>query len=104
MPLLQNPKPAGHTANQWAISCADLSGYTGHPGLSRNGGVVMEHARPKLRARQRAAAPRALVIDSNAGYRSVISHVVEIAGGQCESVAGLDHGRRQIGGRKRFDI
>jgi hypothetical protein len=42
------------------------------------------------RFRQRARLPRVLVVDANAGYRSVISHVVELAGGEFESVAELD--------------
>ena len=43
-----------------------------------------------------ASAPRILVVDSNPGYRSVISHVVEIAGGQFESVAEVGQAMRQL--------
>jgi DNA-binding response OmpR family regulator len=47
--------------------------------------------------------PRILVVETNPGYRSVISHVVELAGGQFESVADLDAAKRQLDGR-RFDL
>ena len=57
----------------------------------------------KSRARQRARLPRILVVEANPGYRSVISHVVELAGGQFESVAELDAAKRQLEGRK-FDL
>ena len=36
---------------------------------------------------RRVKLPRILVVEANAGYRSVISHVAELAGGQFESVA-----------------
>jgi DNA-binding response OmpR family regulator len=48
--------------------------------------------------------PRVLVVDANPGYRSVISHLVEIAGAHWESVADLDQARRQLDWAKRFDI
>jgi DNA-binding response OmpR family regulator len=48
--------------------------------------------------------PRVLVIEANPGYRSVISHLVELAGGQFESVAELDQARRQLDGTRRFDM
>ena len=52
---------------------------------------------------QRMKLPRILVVEANAGYRSVISHVVELAGGQFESVADLEAAKRQLDGR-RFDM
>ncbi len=54
-------------------------------------------------SRHRAKLPRILVVEANPGYRSVISHVVELAGGQFESVAELDAARRQLETRK-FDL
>jgi DNA-binding response OmpR family regulator len=45
-----------------------------------------------------------LVVDANPGYRSVISHLVEMAGAQWESVAELDQGRIRLNGAKRFDM
>ena len=64
----------------------------------------METVRSKARARVRARLPRALVIEPNATYRSVIAHVVELAGGQFETVAELEQGKRQLDGSKRFDV
>ena len=45
-----------------------------------------------------------LVVEANPAYRSVISNVVEIAGGQFESVAELDGAAREFGGVKGFDL
>jgi DNA-binding response OmpR family regulator len=64
----------------------------------------MSEDKPKSRARQRASLPRVLVVDANPGYRSVISHLVEMAGAQWEAVAELDQARRQLNGAKRFDM
>ncbi|HEY8643729.1 MAG TPA: response regulator transcription factor [Candidatus Dormibacteraeota bacterium] len=44
------------------------------------------------------------MIEANPGYRSVISHLVELAGGQFESVAELDQARRQLDGTSSFDM
>ena len=44
------------------------------------------------------------MVDANAGYRSVISHVVELAGGEFESVAELDAAKRQLERSTRFDL
>lgn len=52
---------------------------------------------------RRAKLPRILIVEANAGYRSVISHVAELAGGQFESVAELDGAKRQLELRK-FDL
>ena len=52
---------------------------------------------------RRVRLPRILVVEANAGYRSVISHVAELAGGQFESVAELDGAKRQLEDR-RFDL
>jgi len=48
--------------------------------------------------------PHILVVDANAGYRSVISHVVELAGGEFESVAEFDAARKQLQRSTRFDL
>jgi DNA-binding response OmpR family regulator len=56
------------------------------------------------RSRPRARLPRILVVDANAGYRSVISHVVELAGGEFESVAEFDAAKRQLERSTRFDL
>jgi DNA-binding response OmpR family regulator len=61
-------------------------------------------SKTQSRARQRANLPRILVVDANAGYRSVISHVVELAGGQFESVAEFDAARRQVERPRKFDL
>lgn len=54
--------------------------------------------------RLRTSPPRILVVDANPGYRSVISHLVEMAGGQFESVVELVQARHQLGGPRRFDM
>jgi len=64
----------------------------------------MEKSQTKPRSRQRGKLPRVLVVDANAGYRSVISHVVELAGGEFESVAEFDAARRQIERPRKFDL
>jgi DNA-binding response OmpR family regulator len=55
-------------------------------------------------SRQRSKLPRILVVEANPGYRSVISHVVELAGGEFESVAEFDAARRQLDRARRFDL
>ena len=57
-----------------------------------------EHARS-----QQAGLPRILVIEGNPAYRSVISHVVEIAGGRWDSVSEIEQGRKLLDGT-RFDL
>jgi DNA-binding response OmpR family regulator len=64
----------------------------------------MEKSQTKPRSRQGDKLPRVLVVDANAGYRSVISHVVELAGGEFESVAEFDAARRQIERPRKFDL
>jgi DNA-binding response OmpR family regulator len=56
------------------------------------------------RSRPRARLPRILVVDANGGYRSVISHVVELAGGEFESVADFDAARRQLDRSTKYDL
>jgi two-component system, OmpR family, response regulator ResD len=58
----------------------------------------------RSRIRPRAKGPRVLVVEANAGYRSVISHVVEMAGGEFESVAEFDSAKRQLEKSTRFDL
>jgi DNA-binding response OmpR family regulator len=64
----------------------------------------MGKSKTQSRSRQQAKLPRILVVEANAGYRSVISHVVELAGGEFESVAELDAARRQLEMPRKFDL
>jgi DNA-binding response OmpR family regulator len=64
----------------------------------------MERSRVQSRSGPRTRLPRILVVDANAGYRSVISHVVELAGGEFESVADFDAARRLLERSTRFDL
>src|SRR6202049_618415 len=64
----------------------------------------MGKSKSQVRSRARPRLPRILVVDANAGYRSVISHVVELAGGEFESVAEFDAARRQLERSTRFDL
>src|ERR1700736_3785518 len=64
----------------------------------------MGKSKSQIRSRARPKLPRILVVDANAGYRSVISHVVELAGGEFESVAEFDAARRQLERSTRFDL
>jgi DNA-binding response OmpR family regulator len=64
----------------------------------------MGKTKTQFRSRVRARLPRILVVDANAGYRSVISHVVELAGGEFESVAEFEAARRQLERSTRFDL
>src|SRR5450756_2689100 len=64
----------------------------------------MGKSKSQIRSRVRPRLPRILVVDANAGYRSVISHVVELAGGEFESVAEFDAARRQLERSTRFDL
>ena len=64
----------------------------------------MGKSKTPVRSRPRARLPRILVVDANAGYRSVISHVVELAGGEFESVAEFDTARRQLLKSTKFDL
>ena len=52
----------------------------------------------------RSGLPRILVVDPNPGYRSVISHVVEMAGAQFESVAEIAQAMRHLDGAPAFDM
>jgi DNA-binding response OmpR family regulator len=54
--------------------------------------------------RQRTKLPRILVVEANPGYRSVISHVVELAGGEFESVAEFEAAKRQLDRARKFDL
>src|SRR6202165_1737319 len=58
----------------------------------------------RSRSRPRAKGPRILVVEANAGYRAVISHLVELAGGEFESVAEFDSAKRQLEKSTRFDL
>ncbi len=67
-------------------------------------GSAMGKRKTQSRSRERAKLPRILVVEANAGYRSVISHVVELAGGEFESVAEFDAAKRQLERPRRFDL
>jgi DNA-binding response OmpR family regulator len=59
---------------------------------------------PSRRATRKPADRfRALVIEKDPDYRSVIAHVVDIAGGQSETVVDLKHGLRQLASQS-FDL
>jgi DNA-binding response OmpR family regulator len=62
------------------------------------------NSKTQSRSGPRIRPPRILVVDANAGYRSVISHVVELAGGEFESVADFDATRRLLERSTRFDL
>ena len=64
----------------------------------------MEKTKGSSRTRQRGSLPRVLVVDANPGYRSVIAHLVEMAGGQFESVAELGQAKRQLDGAQKYDM
>src|ERR1041384_4389489 len=64
----------------------------------------MGKSKIQIRSRARPKLARILVVDANAGYRSVISHVVELAGGEFESVAELSAARHQLESSARFDL
>jgi DNA-binding response OmpR family regulator len=64
----------------------------------------MVKSKVKSRDHPRVTLPRILVVDANPGYRSVISHVVEMAGGQFESVAELGQADLLIDHVSRFDL
>ncbi len=64
----------------------------------------MEIGKADSKRRLRASLPQVLVVDANPGYRSVISHIVEMAGGQSESVAEVDQARFRFGGATKFDM
>jgi DNA-binding response OmpR family regulator len=64
----------------------------------------MEKSKLTTRSQLPASIPRILVVDSNPGYRSVISHIVEMAGGQFESVGEIGQAMRQLDGTHAFDM
>ncbi|HET6311984.1 MAG TPA: response regulator transcription factor [Candidatus Nitrosotalea sp.] len=64
----------------------------------------MGKIKPNPRVQPGPSRPRVLVVEANPGYRSVISHVVELAGAQFESVAEFDHAKHQFDGKNRFEI
>jgi len=64
----------------------------------------MEKSQTRSRPGQRAKLPRTLVVEANAGYRSVISHVVELAGGEFESVAEFASAKRLLDRSRKFDL
>ena len=64
----------------------------------------MGKSKTLTRSPKRTRLPRILVVDANAGYRSVISHVVELAGGEFESLAEFEAARRQLEKSTRFDL
>jgi CheY-like chemotaxis protein len=65
---------------------------------------IVGKSKPQSRSRPRTRLPRILVVEANAGYRSVISHVVELAGGEFESVADFEAAKRLLERSTRFDV
>ena len=63
-----------------------------------------QNGKSKSSPRQRTTLPRILVVEANPSYRAVISNVVEIAGGQFESVAELDTAKKQLADHKAYDM
>jgi len=45
-----------------------------------------------------------LIVEINSSYRSVIGHVVELAGGEWESVSEIGPGRKLLAGSRKFDL
>jgi DNA-binding response OmpR family regulator len=72
--------------------------------VSRQREGAIGKSKTPSRSRLRTKLPRILVVDANAGYRSVISYVVELAGGEFESVAEFDAARRQLDRARKFDL
>jgi DNA-binding response OmpR family regulator len=64
----------------------------------------MGKRKAQSRSQPRGSLPRILVVDANAGYRSVISHVVELAGAEFESVAEFDAASRHLERPRKFDL
>jgi DNA-binding response OmpR family regulator len=64
----------------------------------------MGKSQTQSRSGPRTKLPRILVVDANAGYRSVISHVVGLAGAQFESVADFETARRVLERSSRFEM
>jgi DNA-binding response OmpR family regulator len=62
---------------------------------------MKQKRRPQSR---QARLPRILVVETNPAYRSVVGHVVEIAGGQSESVAEMDQARKLLGRNGKFEL
>lgn len=72
--------------------------------MNRQKGKAMGKSKTRSRSGERAKLPRILVVEANDGYRSVISHVVELAGGEFESVAEFDAAKRQLERPRKFDL
>src|ERR1700675_3584759 len=72
--------------------------------MNGRGGERLGKSKPESRLQQAGKLPRILVVEANAGYRSVISHVVELAGAEFESVAEFDAAKRQLDRSTRFDL
>ena len=64
----------------------------------------MRNVRQTPRVQPEPSRPWVLVVEANAGYRSVISHVVELAGAQFESVAEFELAKHHFGGAQGFEI
>jgi DNA-binding response OmpR family regulator len=57
----------------------------------------------RVRSKKPADRFRALVVEADPDYRSVLAHVVDIAGGQSETVADAEQGRAEAASR-RYDV
>jgi DNA-binding response OmpR family regulator len=64
----------------------------------------MERSQTKSRPGKPGKLPRILVVDANPGYRSVISHVVELAGAEFDSVGEFDAAKRQLERPRKYDL
>lgn len=64
----------------------------------------MGKGKSKPELRPGSSLPRILIVEANPGYRSVISHVAEMAGAKFESVSEYGDALRQLDGSQRFDM
>jgi two-component system response regulator ResD len=67
-------------------------------------GDAIGNGKAQSQGRRRPKLPRILVVDANDGYRSVIAHLVEVAGAEGESVAEFDVAKRQLDKSLKFDL
>lgn len=58
---------------------------------------------PRARSKKPADRFRALVVEADPDYRSVLAHIVDIAGGQSETVSDAAHGLQEAA-HHRYDI
>src|SRR4029077_16742233 len=78
-------------------------GTSGEPGATSSV-PAKTNGKSKVTSRHDTSLPRILVVEANPAYRAVISNVVEIAGGQFESIAEVESARSPRGRQKAFDL